>query len=32
MEKKRQKVKEHMAEVEKLWQIKVEQYRQAKEQ
>jgi len=32
MERKRQKLKEHAHEVERLWQIKVEQYRKAKEE
>ena len=32
MEKKRQKMRDHLKEVEKLWQIKVNQYREAKKQ
>lgn len=31
-EKKRMKQQEHRREVEKLWQIKLQQYRQAKQQ
>lgn len=31
MERKRQKVQEHKKEIEKLWQIKLNQYREAKE-
>ena len=32
MERKRAKIREHQLEVEKLWNIKLEQYRIAKEE